>query len=48
MVSSKKENMLASLEMVAKEFGGAEQYMRKNCGMSDEGIEQLKVNLKGR
>lgn len=46
MVSSKKENMLASLEMIQKDFGGAEEYMRKKCEMSSEEIEQLKSNLK--
>lgn len=46
MVSSKKENMLASLEMIQKDFGGAEEYMTKNCEISSEEVEQLKQNLK--
>lgn len=45
MVSSKKENMEASIKMVEREFGGAEQYMRKQCGLTDEEIKQIKQNL---
>ena len=45
MVSSKKENMVAATKMIENDFGGAEQYMRKNCEMSDAEVEQLKKNL---
>jgi len=45
MISSKKENMVASIEMIKKEFGGAETYMRKQCGLSTAEVDQLRENL---
>lgn len=45
MISSKKENMDATLEMIQKEFESPEAYMQKHCGMSVEEIEQLRKNL---
>ena len=47
MVSSKKENMEAALKMIGKEFGSAEQYMKKQCELSDAEVEQLRKNLLG-
>ena len=46
MVSSKRENMLASLEMIENEFDGCEGYMRKWCGLGEEEIEVLKSRLR--
>lgn len=46
MTSSKKENMEATIDMIEKEFGGAQEYMSKNCGLSAEEIESLRRNLK--
>jgi protein tyrosine/serine phosphatase len=46
MVSSKHENMLASLEMIENEFDGCEGYMRKWCGLGDEEIETLRKRLR--
>lgn len=45
MVSSLKENMDASVDMIEKEFGGSQSYMQDKCGLSDAEIEQLKKNL---
>ena len=45
MVSSKKENMQAALEMIESHFGGVEQYMRQNCRLTDVEISQIKKNL---
>jgi hypothetical protein len=45
MVSSKKENMLAALDMIANVFGGVESYMKRNCGLTDAEVEQIKTNL---
>lgn len=45
MISSKKENMEAALEMIDRKFGGAEQYMRKNCELTDAEIQQIRMNL---
>lgn len=46
MMSSKKENMEATVEMIEREFGGAEQYLRMYCKMGDGEIEGLKKNLR--
>lgn len=46
MMSSKKENMEATVEMIVREFGGAEQYLRMYCKMGDGEIEGLKKNLR--
>lgn len=45
MVSSLKENMEASIEMIEEEFGGSQSYMQQKCDLSDGEIEQLKRNL---
>lgn len=42
MVGAKEEAMLATLEMLDREFGGAEAYMREVCGLGDEELEALK------
>lgn len=46
MVSSKRENMLASLGMIENEFEGCEGYMRKWCGLGDEEIDILRNRLR--
>ncbi|KAI5362034.1 Putative tyrosine-specific protein phosphatase [Septoria linicola] len=48
MTSSKKENMVATVDMIEKEFGGAEKYMRKYCKLNDEEVEGLRKNLAAR
>lgn len=45
MVSSKKENMEAALKMIDADFGGAEEYMKKSCGLSDAEVDRIKTNL---
>ena len=45
MTSSKRENMLATIEMIKEDFGSAERYMKERCGMSGEEVEQLRKNL---
>lgn len=45
MVSSKKENMEAALQMIQRDFGSAEKYMREKCELSDQEIDQLRKNL---
>lgn len=42
MVGARKESMLRVLEMVGKEWGGAEGYLRKVCGLGDEELEALR------
>lgn len=46
MVSCKKETMVATLEMIERDFGSPEDYMKKQCGMSDEEVERLRKNLR--
>lgn len=45
MISSKKENMLATVDMLQKDFNGPVEYMKQYCKMSDAEIEQLRENL---
>ena len=45
MVGSRKESMLASLDMLDERFGGAERYMREYCGLGDKELEGLRSNL---
>ncbi len=45
MVGARKESMLGSLEMLDRVFGGAEAYIRKECGLGDEELEALRRNL---
>lgn len=42
MLGAKKESMISALEMIEKEWGSAEGYMRALCGLEDAEIEQLK------
>ncbi|KAF9701591.1 hypothetical protein EKO04_000909 [Ascochyta lentis] len=45
MVGARKESMLATLEMVDREFGGSEKYMRTVCGLSDDDLDKLRTVL---
>ena len=45
MVGARKESMLATLDMVGREFGGSERYMRDVCGLNDDDLEKLKKVL---
>lgn len=45
MLSAKKENMIATLEYIEKQFGGAEGYLKKNLGFNDEDIESIRQTL---
>lgn len=44
----RKENMLATLEMIKEKYGGAEEYVRRKCGLEDEDLEKIKINLLAR
>lgn len=46
MIGSKKETMDLTLAMIEKDFGGPETYMKQQCGMKDDEIEQLRRNLR--
>ena len=45
MISSKPENMLATIEMIKKDFGSADEYMRKNCGLTEDEIKRIRKNI---
>ncbi|TKA21791.1 hypothetical protein B0A50_08721 [Salinomyces thailandicus] len=45
MVSSKPENMRETLSMITDKFGGAEEYMMKDCGLSQEEVERVRKNI---
>jgi hypothetical protein len=45
MVGAKKESMIATLEMLRKDYGGAEQYFKERCGLSKDEIEKIKGYL---
>ncbi|KAF2868071.1 tyrosine phosphatase family-domain-containing protein [Massariosphaeria phaeospora] len=45
MAGARRENLLGSLEMVEREYGGAEGYFRGVCGLGDEELEALRRNL---
>lgn len=42
MVGAKKESMIGALKMLKQDYGGAEQYFKKKCGLSDDEIEKIK------
>lgn len=45
MVGASRESMIQSLEMLDKNYGSAEGYMRKVCGLGDGDLEGLRRNL---
>jgi len=45
MMGARKANMIAALEMIDREWGGAEGYIKEVCGLEDEDIERLKKVL---
>jgi len=45
MVSSKQENMLATLQMIRREFISAENYMKESCGLQDEEVQRIRKNI---
>ena len=45
MVGARKESMLGALELVSREWGSAEGYLRKIVGLEDVELEALRHNL---
>ncbi|KAJ4299915.1 hypothetical protein N0V90_005162 [Kalmusia sp. IMI 367209] len=45
MLGAKRESMLGALEMLRREWGNAEGYMRSVCGLGDEELQALRRNL---
>jgi hypothetical protein len=44
-VGARRETMIATLEMLDREFGGAEKYMREVCGLEQGELDALRNNL---
>ena len=45
MHGDSEESMLATLAMMREEFGGAEGYVKKLCGLSNEDVERIQKNM---
>lgn len=45
MISSKAENMAATLEMIQEVYGGAEAYVKEKLGLDEGAIQRLRRNL---
>ncbi|KAF7853347.1 uncharacterized protein EAF02_012001 [Botrytis sinoallii] len=45
LISSKAENMLATLKMLREKFGGAESYVIEKCGLTIDEVERIRKNL---
>ncbi|KAF2259407.1 hypothetical protein CC78DRAFT_537120 [Lojkania enalia] len=45
MLGARKESMLGALEVLEREWGGAEGYLKKECGLEDEELKGLKRGL---
>lgn len=42
MVSSRKESMLATLQYIDEEYGGAEKYVIERLGVTKEEVERIR------
>lgn len=42
---TRPENMLAAMDMLRSEYGSAERYVLKHCGLSQAQILQIRKNL---
>ncbi|KAF7558514.1 hypothetical protein G7046_g5628 [Stylonectria norvegica] len=45
MLGARPENMLAALQMLRQNYGSAEEYVVKQCGISPHGVAQIRRNL---
>ncbi|CRG87644.1 hypothetical protein PISL3812_04664 [Talaromyces islandicus] len=45
MFSARKENMVATLELIEKKYGGAEGYLKTALGFGDTDVELIRKNL---
>lgn len=46
LLGSYKETMVAFLERLKEEYGGAEGYVKNHLGLSDDDINEIRTNLK--
>ena len=47
MVGSRKEVMLATIQMIGGKYGGVEGYLRNHSGLKDEDLQRIRKNIKG-
>lgn len=45
MLGSKRETMMASIEMIEREYGGAEGYVRVKCGMREGDLNVIRESI---
>ncbi|KAF9778825.1 hypothetical protein IL306_002882 [Fusarium sp. DS 682] len=45
LLGAKPENMLAALQALREQHGSVEEYVVKNCGLTEEDLEQIRKNL---
>jgi protein tyrosine/serine phosphatase len=45
MLGAKKESMRESLKMLKREYGTAEDYMKKVCGFTEDDLTRIRKNL---
>lgn len=45
MVSSRRESMLDTLAMLRARWGGAEEFVRRECGLSAAEVEAVRANM---
>lgn len=45
LLSARKENMMATLEYIDTQFGGAEGYLKTQLGFGDEDVQRIKESL---
>lgn len=47
MVGSRKEVMIATIEMVRSKYGGVGGYLKSHCGLKDEDLQTTRKNITG-
>ena len=47
MVGSRKDVMLATIQMIGGKYGGVEGYLRNHSGLKDEDLQRIRKNIKG-
>ena len=45
MIGSRKESMLATIEMIREKYGGAQSYLKSHCGLGDEDVEEIRKSI---
>lgn len=45
MVGSRKESMLATIDLIRREYGGVEGYLHRKCDLRDEDLTAIRSNI---